>query len=406
MIRKDIKNDFPVFKNNEGIVYRDSSATTQKPRSVIDAVSKYYEYDNANPLRGLYSLSIRATDDYENAREAVRQFIGADSAREIIFTRNTSESLNLISYSYAENILKEGDEVLVSILEHHSNLLPWQRVTRKTGAKLRFVDCDVNGLITEDAFRSAVTERTKIVAMTHVSNVLGVKNDIKKFAAIAHDHGAVFVCDGAQSTPHMKIDVRDLDVDFFAFSGHKMLGPMGIGVLYAREEILSRMEPFLYGGEMIDCVTRLSATYAELPHKFEAGTVNAGGACGLKAAIDYYNDLGIENIEKREAELTEYAFAKLTAVPHLKLYGPETASEHHGIFSFSIDGVHPHDIATILDESNICIRAGHHCAQPLLKYMGVQSTARASIAFYNSEEDIDKLAAALSEVRGMMGYGE
>ncbi|MBR2805954.1 MAG: cysteine desulfurase, partial [Oscillospiraceae bacterium] len=291
MIRNDIKNDFPVFLNNSGIVYLDNSATTQKPQSVIDAVSRYYEYDNANPLRGLYSLSIRATDDYEDAREAVRRFIGADSVKEIIFTRNTSESLNLISYSYAENNLKEGDEVLVSILEHHSDLLPWQRVTRKTGAKLRFVDCDEEGLITEEAFRAALTDRTKIVAMTHVSNVLGVKNDIKKFAEIAHERGAVFVCDGAQSTPHMKIDVKDLDVDFFAFSGHKMLGPMGIGVLYAKEEILEEMDPFLYGGEMIDCVTRLSATYAELPHKFEAGTVNAGGACGLKAAIDYYNSI-------------------------------------------------------------------------------------------------------------------
>ena len=400
-----IREDFPIFRDNPSLVYLDSAATTQKPSCVIEAVRHFYERDNANPLRGLYDLAQRATAVYEESREAVAGFIGAASQEEIIFTRNASESLNLVAYSYG-TFLKEGDEILISVMEHHSNLIPWQQLAVRSGAVLKFIECGVDGRISEEAFRTALTSRTKIVSMTQISNVLGVRNDIRTFARLAHEAGAVFVCDGAQSVPHIPVDVQDLDVDFLAFSGHKMLAPMGIGVLYGKKALLEKMPPFLTGGEMIEYVTREGATWAELPHKFEAGTVNAAGAVGLKTAIEYYRKVGFDAIQKREEELSELAFDVLSTIPHLHIMGGNTAKEHNGIFSFSLDGVHPHDIAEILNADGVCIRAGHHCAQVLMQHMNVPSTVRASLAFYNREEDILRLAQSLSTVRRRMGYVE
>lgn len=401
----DIRADFPLIAGNPQIAYLDNAATAQKPRAVIEAEKRFYEESNANPLRGLYALGQRATEIYEDAREDVRAFLGAGSTEEIVFTRNASESLNLVAYSYGR-LLSPGDELVTTVMEHHSNLLPWQQVAKRAGAVLRFVECDEHGLISEEAFRAALSDRTKLVAMTHLSNVLGVRNDVKTFAAIAHEHGAVFVCDGAQSVPHLPLDVRDLDVDFLAFSGHKMGGPMGIGVLYGKKELLEKMPPFLYGGEMIESVTREGATYAELPHKFEAGTVNAAGAAGLAEAIRYYRKVGFDEIVAREEALSEAALRALKAVPHLRLLGPDDAKAHHGIFTFTIEGAHPHDIAAILDGDGVNVRAGHHCAQVLMQHLGAPSTARASVMFYNTEEEIARLAASLATVRGKLGYGE
>ena len=401
----NIRNDFPIFRDHPSLVYLDNAATTQKPSCVIEAVRRFYETENANPLRGLYDLAQRATAAYEESREAVAGFIGAASPEEIIFTRNASESLNLVAYSYG-TFLKEGDEILISVMEHHSNLIPWQQLAERSGALLKFLECDAEGRITEKAFRAALTPKTRIVSMTQISNVLGVRSDIKTFVRLAHEAGAVFVCDGAQSVPHIPVNVRDLDVDFLAFSGHKMLAPMGIGVLYGKKALLEKMPPFLTGGEMIEYVTRESATWAELPHKFEAGTVNAAGAVGLRAAIEYYNRTGFDAIVKREEALGELAFDALSSVPHLHIMGSDQAKEHNGIFSFSLDGVHPHDIAEILNADGICIRAGHHCAQVLMQHMKTPSTVRASLAFYNREEDIERLAQSLMTVRRRMGYVE
>ena len=398
-----IRQDFPLLAQYSDTVYLDSAATSQKPAAVLDRIQSYYTEENANPLRGLYTLSLKATEAYENARKAAADFIGASAKEQIVFTRNATESLNLIAVSFGDLVLKEGDEILISILEHHSNLLPWQQAAKRNKAVLKFVECDGEGRITKEAFESALTERTKIVSMTGLSNVLGTAPDIKSFAAMAHEQGAYFVCDGAQSVPHIPVNVQDLDVDFLAFSGHKMLGPMGIGVLYGKEELLEKMPPFLYGGEMIEYVTRDSATFAELPHKFEAGTVNAEGAIGLHAAIDYYNRLGFDMIEARENELSEYAFKALTEVPYLTLLGTKDPLSHHGIFTFTLEGVHPHDISEILSADNICVRAGHHCAQPLMKFLKVNSTARASLSFYNTEEEIDRLCESLKTIRKRMG---
>ena len=401
----NIRNDFPIFRDHPSLVYLDNAATTQKPSCVIEAVRRFYETENANPLRGLYDLAQRATAAYEESREAVAGFIGAASPEEIIFTRNASESLNLVAYSYG-TFLKEGDEILISVMEHHSNLIPWQQLAERSGALLKFLECDAEGRITEKAFRAALTPKTRIVSMTQISNVLGVRSDIKTFVRLAHEAGAIFVCDGAQSVPHIPVNVRDLDVDFLAFSGHKMLAPMGIGVLYGKKALLENMPPFLTGGEMIEYVTRKDATWAELPHKFEAGTVNAAGAVGLRAAIEYYNRTGFDAIVKREEALGELAFDALSSVPHLHIMGSDQAKEHNGIFSFSLDGVHPHDIAEILNADGVCIRAGHHCAQVLMQHMKTPSTVRASLAFYNREEDIERLAQSLKTVRRRMGYVE
>ena len=406
MITDAIRREFPLIAEHPEIAYLDNAATAQKPRAVIEAERRFYEQDNANPLRGLYALSQRATEAYESAREDVRRFINAKSTEEIVFTRNASESLNLAAYSWCGAFLREGEEIVVTVMEHHSNFLPWQQAARRAGASVRFLECGPDGAITEDGFRAALTERTRLVAMTQISNVLGVENDIRRFAAIAHEAGAVFVCDGAQSVPHIPVDVQALDVDFLAFSGHKMCGPMGVGVLYGKKKWLKKMPPFLFGGEMIEYVTREEATWAELPHKFEAGTVNAAGAVGLGAAIRYYEALGFDAIAEREDRLGAAAYDALRAVPQLRLLGPDNGLAHHGIFTFTIDGVHPHDIAAILDGDGVAVRAGHHCAQPLMQHLGVPSTVRASIAFYNTEAEIARLAESLCHVREKMGYGQ
>ncbi len=401
----DYRNDFPLLMQNK-IIYIDNAATSQRPQCVIDAEGDFYKNYNANPLRGLYSLSVEATEVYENAREAVRKFIGAEKSNEIIFTRNTTESLNLVAYSYGLSNVKKGDEIVVSIMEHHSDLLPWQMVAKTCGAELKFIECAKDGSIDLEKVKELITSRTKIVAMTQVSNVLGREYPVKEIAKLAHEKGAVMVVDGAQSTPHMRVDVTDLDADFFAFSGHKLLAPMGIGVLYGKEELLEKMPPFLSGGEMIDSVTRTSAVYAELPHKFEAGTVNAAGAAGLKAAIDYIEKVGFDCVGEREIALTSGAIEKTKHIPHVNIIGSENADEHTGIVTFTIDNVHPHDISEILAADGIAVRAGHHCAQPLLTHLGLNSTARASFAFYNTEDEVDKFTGSVATIRERMGYGE
>lgn len=401
----DYRKDFPLLMQNK-IIYIDNAATSQRPQCVIDAEGDFYKNYNANPLRGLYSLSVEATEVYENARETVKKFIGAEKSSEIIFTRNTTESLNLAAYSYGLSNVKKGDEIVVSIMEHHSDLLPWQMVAKTCGAELKFIECDKDGSIDLEKVKELITNRTKIVAMTQVSNVLGREYPVKEIAKLAHEKGAVMVVDGAQSTPHMKVDVTDLDADFFAFSGHKLLAPMGIGVLYGKEELLKKMPPFLSGGEMIDSVTRTSAVYAELPHKFEAGTVNAAGAAGLNAAIDYIEKVGFDYIGEREIALTSRAIEKMKKIPHVNIIGSENADEHTGIVTFTVDNVHPHDISEILAADGIAVRAGHHCAQPLLTHLGLNSTARASFAFYNTEDEVDKFTDSVATIRERMGYGE
>lgn len=400
-----IRADFPFFQNTDE-VYLDNSATTQKPACVLRAWQEYYERSNANPLRGLYRLSLAATEAYENARVTVAKFINAPDSAEIVFTRNATESLNLVAYSYGMNFLCEGDEILITIMEHHSNLLPWQQVAARTGAVLKYVEPTPDGTLTPEAFRAALTPRTRIAAVTHISNVLGVKNDLKAFAAACHQQGTVLVADGAQSVPHIPVDVRDLDVDFLAFSGHKALSPMGIGVLYGKKSLLNKMPPFLYGGEMIESVRRYDAKYAPVPHKFEAGTVVAGGAVALAAAIDYIKGIDFDTIQRRENALCALAMEEMKRIPHVKVLGSDDPANHHGIISFVVEGVHPHDVAAIFDAEHIDLRAGHHCAQPLLAWLGYPSTSRASIAFYNTEDEIRRFIACLATVRKKMGYDE
>lgn len=402
---KDYKKDFPLLQD-QSLVYLDSAATAQRPYSVLEAEQEFYKKSNANPLRGLYRIGMAATDAYEGARERVRAFLNASSTEEIIFTRNTTESINLVAYSYGLTQLKQGDEILVTIAEHHSNLLPWQMVAAQTGAKLVFLECERDGSFLEKNIEAAVSEKTKLAAIGHISNVLGSIAPVEKIIKLVHQKGGVVLVDAAQSAPHITVDVEKLDADFLAFSGHKLMAPMGIGVLYGKKALLQKMPPFLRGGEMIDKVTREGAIYTELPHKFEAGTVNAAGAVGLAAAIEYMEQVGIENIQKREQKLTKLAFEQMQQIPYLKILGSAKPEEHHGILSFTIEGVHPHDIASILDESNIAVRAGHHCAQPLLEYLGDKVTTRASIAFYNDEEDIEHFIACLKEIRRRMGYGD
>lgn len=402
---RDYRTDFPLLMNS-GDAYLDNAATSQRPQRVIDAVNDFYINHNANPLRGNYPLSVSATEIYENARETVRKFIGADSAEEIIFTRNTTESLNLVAYSYALSHLKSGDEILVSITEHHSDLLPWQMASRVTGARLVFLDCEQDGSIDLDKAERLITDKTRIVACAQVSNVIGRVNPIKELAALSHAKGAVFVCDGAQGVPHMAVDVKALGVDFLAFSGHKMFGPMGIGVLYGRKELLEEMPPFLYGGEMISSVKRESAVYAELPHKFEAGTVNAAGAAGLAEAIRYIGEIGFPEMQRRELAVTRLALEGLKNTPHVNIIGSDKAEEHTGIITFTVDNVHPHDVSEILAADGVDIRAGHHCAQPLLNHLGISSSVRASFMFYNTEEEAERLIKSVASVRERMGYGE
>lgn len=398
------RKNFPLLTAQD-IAYLDNAATAQRPQCVLDAVRRFYCEQNANPLRGLYPLSIAATDAYENAREAVRRFLNAKSATEIVFTRNTTEGLNLAAYSYGLSHIKAGDEVVVSILEHHSDLLPWQMVCRQTGAALKFLDCEPDGSLDLNKAEALITDRTKLVAMTHVSNVVGRVNPIRQLADMAHKHGAVMVVDGAQSTPHIPVDVQALDADFLAFSGHKVYGPMGIGVLYGRRALLEKMPPFLTGGEMIESVSREGAVFAELPHKFEAGTVNAAGAAGLHAAINYVQSVGFDAMHRQELALTARTLAGMADMPHIHVIGSDRPEEHNGIVTFTVEGVHPHDVSEILACDGVDVRAGHHCAQPLLQHLGYSATVRASFAFYNTEEEVDRLLQSLSTIRERMGYG-
>jgi len=395
-----IRKDFPILDqivNDEPLVYLDNAATTQKPKAVLEAVNRYYQEDNANVHRGVHTLAERATASYEAARETVRRFINASSTKEVLFTRGTTTGLNWIG-RFAEEILEEGDEVLISIMEHHSNILPWQEACRKTGAKLVYAYLKDGGLDLED-FREKLTDRTKFVSIAHASNVLGVINPIQELAQLAHEKGAIMVVDGAQSVPHMKIDVQKLDADFFVFSGHKMAGPTGIGVLYGKEHYLNQMSPVEFGGEMIDFVYEQSATWKELPWKFEAGTPNMAGAIGLAATIDYFEAIGMDAIEHHEQELIAYVFPKLQAIEGLKIYGSQDLAKRSGVISFNLGNLHPHDLATALDYEGVAVRAGHHCAQPLIQYLEVPATARASFYLYNTKEDCDKLVEALIKTK-------
>ncbi len=400
----ECRRDFDILNSGE-YIYFDNAATSQRPRQVLDAVTDFYRTANANPLRGLYDWSMAATEEYENARKKVADFIGAEHPEEIIFTRNTTESLNLVAYSYGLENVGEGDEIVITVMEHHSNMLPWQMVAKKKKAKLVYLEPDSEGVISRQEYTTKITDRTKIVAVGHVSNVMGITNPVKEITEYAHSKGAVVVVDGAQSAPHMAVDVKDIGCDFFALSGHKMLAPMGIGALYGRRELLENMQPFLTGGEMIEYVTREDATYAELPHKFEAGTVNAGDAVGLSAAIDYIREIGFEAIEAQEQKLTKLLMDGLKELPYITIYGSEDPTRHCGIVTFTMEGVHPHDMASVLNDDKVCIRAGHHCAQPLMQFIGAGSTARASVYFYNTEEEVKIFLEKLSKVREVMGYG-
>ena len=403
------KADFPLLgkpMGNNPLVYLDNGATTQKPGEVIKAITEYYDSFNANPHRGAYELSIKATDIYENARIKTQKFINAKYSHEIIFTKNATESLNLVAYSYGLSHVGAGDEVLIAISEHHSNLVPWQYVCQMKDATLKYIYLEEDHNLSQRDIEEKITEKTKVVAVAQVSNVLGLINPVKEIIARAHEAGAVVVVDGSQSVPHMAVDVQDMDADFFVFSGHKMLSPMGIGVLYGKEELLNDMPPFLMGGDMIDYVEEQHTDYAPLPAKFEAGTQNVGGAAGLSAAIDYLNRVGFEYIEKQEKELTEYAISRMKQMDYIELYGCDSTRDNKtGIVTFNVKDVHPHDVSTIMDAHGVAIRAGHHCAQPLMIYLKQNATCRASFYFYNSKEDVDKFIEALSKVRGVLGLG-
>ena len=397
-----IRQDFPLLRTyNEA--YLDNAATAQRPQCVLDAICNFYSNSNANPLRGFYPLSLAATDAYENARARVARFIGAKRASEVVFTRNASESLNLVAYTYGLANLKPGDRVVVSILEHHSNMLPWQMVCNKTGAELHYLECQMVGSFTPEALDAAITPNTKIVAVTHVSNVLGCVSPVEEIVQRAHKAGAVVVLDGAQSVPHMPVNVTKLGVDFLAFSGHKLMGPMGIGVLWGRSELLEEMPPFLTGGEMIESVTRTGATWAEVPHKFEAGTVNAEGAVGLAAAMDYIEQIGFTDMMVQEELLVTRTMEGIANIPHVHVLGSADPKNHTGIVNFLVDDVHPHDVAEILEADGLNVRSGHHCAQPLLAHLGCRASTRASFMFYNTTDEADRLVDSLKTVRGRMG---
>ncbi|KRU18084.1 MULTISPECIES: cysteine desulfurase [Bacillus] len=396
---KDVREQFPILHqqvNGHDLVYLDSAATSQKPRVVIDAMNEYYRSYNSNVHRGVHTLGTRATDAYEGAREKVRAFIRASSVQEIIFTRGTTTALNTVAISYARANLKEGDEIVITHMEHHANIIPWQQAAKATGATLKYIPLQEDGTLSLEDVKQTITHQTKIVAVTHVSNVLGTINPIKEIAKIAHDHGAIIVVDGAQSTPHMQIDVQDLDCDFFAFSGHKMCGPTGIGVLYGKKDLLNNMEPAEFGGEMIDFVDLYDSTWKELPWKFEAGTPIIAGAIGLGKAIDFLNDIGMQEVSRYEHQLATYALERFKELDGATVYGPQHRA---GLVTFNLDDVHPHDASTVLDTEGVAIRAGHHCAQPLMKWLGVSATARASFYLYNTEEEIDQLIAALRKTK-------
>lgn len=395
----EIRKDFPIL--NKDIVYLDSGATAQKPSQVIDAVGAFYKNQNANPHRGAYGLSIEATEVYENTRSKIAKFINSKHVEEIIFTKNATESLNLIAYSYGMNNVKKGDEVVLSIMEHHSNLVPWQNVCKVTGANLKYMYINEEFELTQKEIESKITDKTKIVGITHVSNSLGTVNNVKKIIEIAHKNGAIVVVDVSQSIPHMKIDVQDMDADFVVFSGHKMMAPLGIGILYGKKEILDKMNPFLMGGDMIEFVYEQETTYASLPNKFEAGTQNVEGVVGIGAAIDYIENLGYENLKRLEDEVVGYAREELSKLDFIALYMTPNAENHSSVISFNINGVHPHDVASILDSFGVCVRSGNHCTQPLMRFLGIDSTCRASFYFYNTKEDVDRLVVALKKAYDM-----
>ncbi|MTT30685.1 SufS family cysteine desulfurase [Terrilactibacillus sp. BCM23-1] len=399
-----IKRHFPILDqevNGHPLVYLDSGATSQKPNTVIDAISKYYKEYNSNVHRGVHTLGTMATEGYENAREKVRQFINAESTEEVIFTRGTTTSLNLVAQSYGRANVHEGDEIVITPMEHHANLIPWQQVAKLTGATLKYIPMQEDGTLTLEDIKATITAQTKIVAVTQVSNVLGTINPVKEIAKIAHAHHAVVVVDGAQSTPHMPVDVQDLDVDFFAFSGHKMLGPTGIGVLYGKKELLENMEPVETGGDMIEFVGLYDSTWKELPWKFEAGTPTIAGAIGLGAAIDFLNQVGMDKIHAHEDEIAAYALDVLSEVEGISIYGPK---KRGGLVTFNIEGVHPHDVSTVLDAEGIAVRAGHHCAQPLMKCLNVSATVRASFYLYNTKDDIDRLVEGIKKTKEFFGH--
>lgn len=397
-----IRKDFPILfqeVNDEPLVYLDNAATTQKPTQVLDVLRHYYEHDNANVHRGVHTLAERATADYENSREKVRAFINAKETAEVLFTRGTTTGLNWLARSYGDAFIKEGDEIVISYMEHHSNIIPWQQLVERTGAVLRYLPLTDQGFIDMAAAKDIINEKTAIVSLAYVSNVLGVINPIKELAEMAHANNAVMIVDGAQATPHMAVDVQALDADFFAFSGHKMCGPTGIGVLYGKRQWLEQMEPVEFGGEMIDFVNLFDSTWKELPWKFEAGTPNIAGAIALGAAVDYLNEIGMENIHRYEQELVDYVLPKLHEIDGITTYGPQDPKHHTGVIAFNLDGIHPHDVATALDMEGIAVRAGHHCAQPLMNYLNLPATARASFYFYNTKEDADRLIEAIQATK-------
>ena len=396
----DFKEDFPIFKNRD-IAYLDSGATAQKPQIVIDAINNFYDKFNANPHRGAYTLSVEATAVYEDTRAKIAKFINAKHPEEIIFSKNASESLNLLAYSYGLDNLKKGDDVVISIMEHHSNLVPWQFVTQKTGSELKYMYINDEFELSKEEIESKITDNTKIVGITHVSNVLGTINNVKEIIKYAHKKGAIVIVDASQSIPHMKIDVQDLDADFLVFSGHKMFAPLGIGVLYGKRELLNKMNPFLMGGDMIEYVHEQNTTFAPLPNKFEAGTQNVEGVVGLGAAIDYINSIGYDKIQEHDREIVEYAREKLLKLDYLDLYMTPNVENHSAVISFNIKGVHPHDVASILDSENVCVRSGNHCAQPLMRFLGIDSTCRASFYVYNTKDDIDRLVAGIEKAYKM-----
>ncbi|MEX1030791.1 MAG: cysteine desulfurase [Paenibacillaceae bacterium] len=405
MIGSHIRSLFPILDqqmNGHPLVYLDSAATSQKPIQVIEAIKHYYEYDNSNVHRGVHSLGTRATDAYEGAREKLSRFINSESPKQIIFTRGTTTSINLVASSYGRSVCGPGDEIVITPMEHHSNLIPWQQVALATGATLKYIPLRPDGTILLSDVEATISSNTKIVSVTHVSNVLGVINPIKEIAAIAHKYGAKIVVDGAQSTPHMKVDVQDLDCDFYALSGHKMCGPTGIGALYGKKSLLDQMEPIEFGGEMIDYVHLQSSTWKEAPAKFEGGTPIIAGAIGLGAAIEFLEDIGLDEIEKHDRELATYAFNRLSEIEELKIYGPIV--NRTSLVTFNLGDIHPHDVSTVLDAEGVAIRAGHHCCQPLMRWLQVSATARASFYLYNTEEDIDRLVGSLLKTKEYFGH--
>lgn len=403
-----LRKDFPILDqkmNGEPLVYLDSAATTQKPKQVIDAIDNYYLHDNANVHRGVYELSERATNQFEQVREKVRKFINAKSEREIVYTRGTTDGLNMIASTYGEAFIHEGDEIVISYMEHHSNLIPWQQLALRKHAKLKYIDMLDDGELDIEDAKQKITSKTKIVSIAQVSNVLGVINPIKELAELAHECGAVMVVDAAQSIPHMSVDVQDLDCDFMAFSGHKMLGPTGIGILYGKLNLLDKMEPMEYGGEMINLVDLYDSEWTDVPWKFEAGTQDIAQVIGLGAAIDYLNEIGMDNITQYERSLVDYALPKLLSIKELTVYGPHDPEKHTGVISFNLDNLHPHDLATGLDMEGVAVRAGHHCVQPLMKYLKTPATARASFYLYNNKDDVDKLVDGIIETREFFKNG-